>query len=203
MKRKKKKFYKELIHDIEKGIWNMELRIKVIEGIRENFRKERERLGEMAKAHEEATERLMEELGIRVRVTGKEEDKNMREELEAISKAIPEIELAGLNEKARAEQIDKAAERTRQARADWLRSKMNPSGKSKEQIKKIIDKINELIEMKQGFEKDSKISYEKAEGVWIEAEARRDGGLKQQIEELQAKIAGGYEFIDLIKEQLK
>ena len=37
----------------------------------------------------------------------------------------------------------------------------------------------------------------------IEAEARRDGGLKQQIEELQAKIAGGYEFIDLIKEQLK
>ena len=52
--RKKKKFYKGLMDKVDKGTWDMELRILTIKEIREGIRREFDKVNEGIKAYEDA-----------------------------------------------------------------------------------------------------------------------------------------------------
>lgn len=208
-KLKKRKHYKRVMEDAQRAIWDMELNVEVIKEGQEAFRRELHRLGEMAKAHEEKVDKLLEEIGIAARVPGEKEDTYNRVVLENIYHNIPEIELRGLNPEARDRAINDAAQRTRQMRTDWIRKQLRNRlravhGKEKrklrEKIKMVGNEILNRIEFKQGLESDMMRTDEKIRGKWSEGEGKRIGGLEQRIEQMAAKMAGGEEFIRKVKE---
>ena len=209
-KQKKRAFYKFQIAKIQRGIWDMELRITTIEEIKEGIRRNFEDVSAMIKGNEEIIEKSFEKLGIEVKDPARDYI-TLREELEKVQKTFTELELAGLNPEARENAINTFAKESRVLRMDWLKEKIGietkyhgeERTKKQEEFSKVMNKMLQLTELKQGLETDATHLTEQMKGKWNEKENAYLGGLDQEIKVIKDKIDGARAFQVLVNDELK
>jgi hypothetical protein len=193
---KKKKYYNRIIQKTQESIWDMGLRIETIQEIREGIRREYDRIVEAIGVYTQKLTELFTELGLPV------------EKIELLEKTrylLKPEDTIGLNPEGKKKAESNASEETRRMREAVLTSEVvnNSKDRTTADSKKTIADVIKIIELKEGLETDAEHMKEQMLGKWIESEAKRVGGIDQEIEDVKSKIEGGEMFKQLVEKKMR